>query len=326
LAQREAADEIIVVDDGSTDGTRDALAALDETIRVLSLPTNGGVGRARNLGIRAARNPWIALLDSDDRWLPDHLGRLADAIAAQPECQIVQTLERWYRDGRRVNPRWRHRPRAGDIFEPSLELCLVSSSAVAFRRALFEDAGRYDERLPVCEDYDLWLRMALRSAFHLVEVETVVKDGGRSDQLSRRYWGMDRFRVFALAKLACSDSLTAARLDVTCSVARRKLDILEAGASKRGKAEAVDGYRRWRRLFDAVAEAGHTPSPSVEDDGGAGLVRWMDRTGWPSLTAPPRDPILGALLGWPAPVKRQLDGRGEERFPSASPRTAEVPP
>jgi len=282
-------DEVIVVDDGSDDGTQEALARLDSSVEVIRLESNRGVAAARNMGIKAARHEWIALLDSDDWWLPDHLQRLCSEVEAQSgPPQVVQTRERWYRKGKRVNPKRRHLPPTGNIFLPSLKLCLVSSSAVIFPRSLFWECGGYDERLPACEDYDLWLRMALETPFGLVDQETIEKEGGRPDQLSNQFWGMDRFRVFSMVKLLLG-GLPAELVEAVREVCLEKLSILEAGASKRDDENAVLGYTRWKAVVSAgrsgentVYDAHSFPDQLSEYD-----LRWDNRAS---------DPILGALL------------------------------
>jgi GT2 family glycosyltransferase len=110
------------------------------------------------------------------------------------------------------------------------------------RRDLFADLGGFDESLPVCEDYDLWLRLALRLPVGLVREPLVVKRGGHADQLSRRYWGMDRFRVAALAKLLGSAELTGDRRRAAVETLRRKCAILANGARRRGRDEEAERY------------------------------------------------------------------------------------
>jgi len=191
--------ELIVVDDGSTDGTAEALADYGNRIRLIR-QSNRGVSAARNTGIRASEAPLIALLDSDDLWRAGKLTAQTAFLRAHPDVLICQTEEIWVRNGLRVNPRRKHRKPSGDIFARSLELCLVSPSAVMMRRRLLDEVGLFDESLPACEDYDLWLRVACRHAVHRIDAPLIVKRGGHADQLSRRP-GLDRYRIRSLARL-----------------------------------------------------------------------------------------------------------------------------
>ena len=77
----------------------------------------------------------------------------------RPEHLLHFTDEIWIRNGKRINPKLRHQKREGWIFQPSLELCLMAPSTVMLKRELLEQCGLFDEELPVCEDYDLWLRI-----------------------------------------------------------------------------------------------------------------------------------------------------------------------
>ena len=129
LAQTLTSFELIVVDDGSSDGTADDLARLvaerAETVRI-ERTANRGPSAARNRGVAMARAPLVAFLDSDDLWLPEKLERHLQFMREKPGCAISQTNETWIRNGRRVNPGMRHRKRAGDFFVDSLRTCLVS--------------------------------------------------------------------------------------------------------------------------------------------------------------------------------------------------------
>jgi glycosyltransferase involved in cell wall biosynthesis len=240
LAQEEAGAELIVVDDGSTDDTDRLLAGYGEAIRVLR-QENCGVSAARNAGIAAARGGLVAFLDSDDLWLSGKLRAQVDFFAEHPEALICQTEELWVKNGRRVNPGRRHRKRGGMIFEPSLELCLVSPSAVMARRELFERIGSFDEALPACEDYDLWLRVSLRCPIHLIPTPLIVKRGGHSDQLSKG-WGLDRYRIAALVKLLNGDSLNEVQRQAAGHVLRRKCAVYASGCRKRGRVGEAECY------------------------------------------------------------------------------------
>lgn len=238
LAQDYPAVELIVVDDGSTDGTEELLAAYSTNI-IHIRQENKGVAAARNRGVAAAHGPLIAFLDSDDYWLPRKLTAQAAFFHSRPEALICQTQEYWIRNGRRVNPRRRHEKPQGDIFVPSLALCLVSPSAVMLRKKLLDEVGGFDEALPACEDYDLWLRVSCRYPVYLIDTPLIVKQGGHADQLSRQP-GLDRYRIAAIEKLLAENRLSAGQYRAAAAVFREKCRIYGAGCIKRGKnAEAA---------------------------------------------------------------------------------------
>jgi glycosyltransferase involved in cell wall biosynthesis len=201
LAQTYRDFELIVVDDGSDDGAAEKIVARYGTaVRVVTQPRRG-VAAARNLGVQCSRGAFLAFLDSDDLWRPRKLEAQMSLMHRQTRWRICQTEEIWIRNGVRVNPKKRHRKPSGDIFRASLDLCLVSPSAALMTRELFERTGGFDESFPVCEDYDLWLRIALDHPVPLIAEPLVVKRGGHADQLSRSTWGLDRFRARAIKKL-----------------------------------------------------------------------------------------------------------------------------
>jgi GT2 family glycosyltransferase len=249
LAQSFRDFELLVVDDGSTDGTTEELKKIGPRLRLFGT-TRKGVAAARNLGVSRARGRFIAFLDSDDTWLPRKLERQAAFMAQHPEFQICQTEEIWVRNGIRVNPRAVHRKPSGDIFLPSLALCLVSPSAVMMTKELFERVGGFDESFPVCEDYDLWLRIGAEFPVPLIAEALVVKHGGHADQLSRSTWGMDRYRILALQKLLRSGCLDEAQRTATLAVLRRKVAILAQGARKRGREQEARDYEALLTQFD----------------------------------------------------------------------------
>lgn len=237
--------ELIVVDDGSTDATPAVLAGYGDRVRVLHTD-HRGVSAARNHGIRSSSGQLIALLDSDDYWLPEKLACQVNLFVTQPAVMIGQTEEIWIRNGVRVNPRQRHRKRAGLIFEQSLPLCLISPSAVMLRRALFDQVGWFDESLPACEDYDLWLRITWKHPVHLISKPLIVKRGGHPDQLSRMP-ELDKHRIQALLNILGKGCLSLGQQKAARAMLVQKCRIYAAGCRKRGKrAEA----RYYESLID----------------------------------------------------------------------------
>lgn len=234
--------EIIVVDDGSSDGTADSLVQFHNHIKYLHHPKNQGVSAARNTGIKASRSPLIAFLDSDDYWLPEKISVQVNFFTQNRKAVACQTEEIWIRRGRRVNPRKKHLKPSGDIFEPSLKLCLVSPSAVMVKRTLIDEVGLFDEGLPACEDYDLWLRISCQYPVHLIGRHLVIKEGGRQDQLSTSHKGLDRFRIKAMVKLIKSGRLGEDQLMATFRELSAKCRIYGNGCLKRGKKEEGNFY------------------------------------------------------------------------------------
>lgn len=232
--------ELIVVDDGSDDGTIERLAPCGFDLRLVVQPRRG-VSAARNHGASVARGRYLAFLDSDDLWLAEKLAVQTAFLELHPEMQICQTEEVWLRNGVRVNPKAKHRKPNGDIFRPSLDLCLVSPSAVMMSKELFDRIGGFDESFPVCEDYDLWLRIAVDLPVALIPEALVIKRGGHADQLSRSLWGMDRYRVKALQKLLRA-GLQGDKREWVIDALRRKTAVLAQGARKRGKEREAVTY------------------------------------------------------------------------------------
>jgi hypothetical protein len=238
--------EIVVVDDGSTDDTREVLRAFPDVLVVTQ--DRQGVSAARNAGIARASAPLIAFLDSDDLWLPEKLSTQVAFFDSNAEALICQTEEIWIRNGVRINPKKRHKKVSGMIFERSLALCIVSPSAVMMRSPLLEEVGGFDEAFPVCEDYDLWLRIACRFPVHLIDVPLVIKRGGHADQLSRKR-GIDRYRIQALKKIIESGLLSTRQYDAAVSALHEKCGIYAAGCAKRGRIAEADEYKELSRSF-----------------------------------------------------------------------------
>ncbi len=225
--------ELIVVDDGSTDNTESILAGYAGDIIVIR-QDNRGVSAARNAGITSASGKFIAFLDSDDLWLPGKLACQVDFFITNPEALICQTEELWVRNGKRVNPKNRHKKFSGMIFEHSLPLCIISPSAVMMKKRLLDQTGVFDESLPACEDYDLWLRICCRYPVFLIDTPLIIKRGGHEDQLSKTP-GLDKYRIKALEKIIKSGLLSKIQYNDAVKTLKRKCEIYSNGCLKRGR-------------------------------------------------------------------------------------------
>jgi glycosyltransferase involved in cell wall biosynthesis len=242
LAQTDAAIEVIVVDDGSADDTASALASFGSAIRLI-WQARGGVSAARNAGIRAAAWEWLAFLDSDDLWLPRKLRVQLEFLRKHREFRICQTEEIWVRNGHKLNPKKYHKKPRGYCFPQLLERCLISPSAVLIHREVFAEVGFFDESLPVCEDYDLWLRIGYRYPVGLIEEPLTVKRGGHADQLSNSIPGFDRFRIQALTNLLQKECLSPSQRELALQALEQKCRIYGEGCRKRGRFEESEFFR-----------------------------------------------------------------------------------
>jgi glycosyltransferase involved in cell wall biosynthesis len=166
--------ELLVVDDGSTDGTRTYLETLtDPRVRRVLRSHCGNAALLRNVGVRDAGGSHIAFLDSDDAWLPEKLALQIDDLQGHPECGWSYTgyvhMDEWGRGNEWRNRRWRWAPHSGWILEALIaEPALIAMPTVMVTRQLFEAVGGFDESLPRCHDQDLWLRLAESSAVAVV--------------------------------------------------------------------------------------------------------------------------------------------------------------
>jgi len=233
LQQTYSPKEVIVVDDGSSEDIKSVVKEFNDERLTYAWQPHQGVAAARNFGINLSKTSWLAFLDSDDYWLPTKLAAQVNFHQQHPDIFISQTNEVWLQNGKRLNQKKYHQKLAGNIFKPSLARCLISPSAVLLHKKVLATVGLFDETLPACEDYDLWLRVTLHYWVGLVPPALVVKNGGHSDQLSQQVWALDRYRVKALLKLLKSNSLNASQRQAVVMTLIRKLLILKNGAAKR---------------------------------------------------------------------------------------------
>ncbi len=231
--------EIIVVDDGSEDNTKACVQdfAEESIIPVRYLyQENKGPAAARNRGIVEAHSPYIAFLDSDDHWKKKKLEIQYRALSSRPECLISHTQEKWLRRGEHLNQKKIHQPGNGDIFQHCLRLCAVGMSTVMVKSTLFSEVGLFNEDLPCCEDYDLWLRTSSLCQFLLIEKPLTVKEGGREDQVSFLFRvGMDRLRIVSILNLLKEKRLLKKQMKMALEELERKCLVYGKGCLKHKK-------------------------------------------------------------------------------------------
>jgi glycosyltransferase involved in cell wall biosynthesis len=254
--------EILVVDDGSTPtvGSLKDFNSID--VRILRNEQSLGVSAARNLGIREAIGDWIALLDSDDEWMEEKLEKQIHHIQQHEGLHAVHTGEKWIRNGNEVIPPAYLNKSPDNLWERSLQHCLICPSSVLLHKSIFQSIGFFNENLPVCEDYEFWLRLLLHKEISLVEEKLVIKHGGHLDQLSTTTWGMDRFRVQALINLIESRTLNEKQYVSAISVLVHKCMIVAKGSQKREKFEEATKFLEIARTYEArISETTQNHNP-----------------------------------------------------------------
>lgn len=237
LAQKDVSFEVFVVDDASSHPPQSSYQHLQNLgHHLLVSPQRQGPGPCRNWAAKLARGRYLALLDSDDCWLPTKLFRQLTSLKATG-FRLGQVGETWIRCGRQITPPKIHRPQAGDLLERSLKAVAISPSSVMLERELYLEHGGFDPEFYVCEDYEFWLRLTAQEPVDLVAEPLTIKYGGHDDQLSRALPAMDRFRLLALAK-GLQNGLFQHRAPQAQHEFLRKAEILCLGAIKRQHREA----------------------------------------------------------------------------------------
>ena len=234
--------EIIIVDNGSTDQTYQMVSSLFPEINYF-IEKKRGVSAARNKGILESKSKWIAFLDSDDAWKPTKLEKQMEySVFNQDKYRIIHTDETWYRNKKFLNQLKKHKKSGGNIFKNSLQLCCISPSSVVLKKQIFDDYGLFDENLEVCEDYDMWIRITSKEEVGFLDSPLVLKYGGHSDQLSKKFWGMDRFRIKSLEKNLKNEHFSKSQKINVLDTLIEKLTIVSDGALKRGNKEIFKKY------------------------------------------------------------------------------------
>jgi glycosyltransferase involved in cell wall biosynthesis len=233
LAQTFDDFELIIIDDGSTDNTSQILNEYSDKRIKYFYQENRGVSYARNRGIEQSRGKYVAFLDSDDRWLANKLEKTFEFINKFPEITIFHTEETWYRRGKLLNQKKKHKKPDGYVYFNALPLCCIGMSTSVVNKDVFEDIGVFDESLPACEDYDFCLRATSKYEVKLIPESLTIKNGGRPDQLSSMP-GLDQYRIAALDKILSSGTLNDEQYEKTKEELIKKCIIYTKGAEKRG--------------------------------------------------------------------------------------------
>ncbi|QJB58015.1 glycosyltransferase family 2 protein [Pseudodesulfovibrio sp. zrk46] len=247
--------ELVVIDDGSTDSTVEVLEKYSDPRIVYIYQDNQGVSAARNTGIAQCKGEYIALLDSDDEWMPKKLEIQLKYMQANG-FEICQTNEIWVRKGKRVNQPAKYVKPEGWFFEASLNMCLISPSCTMFTRKAWGDIGPFDVHMPSCEDYDMWLRACLVYPIGLVSEQLTIKHGGREDQLSNCVPCADLYRIRALVKILQCGKLDADQAATAMQELETKVLIYRQGCEKRGKNDEAD--KVWN-LFCMIRDGKEIP-------------------------------------------------------------------
>ncbi len=235
LSQTYAADEIIIIDDGSTDQSAQIIKEFPDIIYMYQ--KNSGVSSARNRGIKYAKNDWVAFLDSDDVWHKDKLKLHVEFHQQNSDTFMSYTDEKWVRNNKEVKIPKKFQKIGKNAFAENLSYCNIAPSSVLLHKKLFEWCGVFDENLAVCEDYDLWLRITCKEKVGLIKNKLITKYAGHEDQLSFKYWGMDRFRVQSLEKF-----LDTEYEDLVLETLIEKYNLLLKGAIKYDKMADIKIY------------------------------------------------------------------------------------
>ena len=254
LNQTIRSKKIIVVDNGSTDKTYEMISSLFPQITYI-YENRRGVSIARNKGIKNCHSSWIAFLDSDDVWEPQKLEKqLFFTNNINKKFRLIHTNEIWYKNDKFQNQSRKHQKSGGDIFQKSLEFCCISPSSAFIKKEVFDDYGFFDESLEVCEDYDMWIRITAKEEVGFLDKPFVKKYGGHDDQLSKKYWGMDRFRIKSLEKNLINNWFTSEQKKSVLKILLKKLSIVSNGAKKRDNEELYKIYSEkfnyWSLEFD----------------------------------------------------------------------------
>jgi Glycosyl transferase family 2 len=281
LAQSRAPHEVIVVDDGSTDGTREALAPFLDRIDYVR-QANRGHSAALNAGVQRASGDFVVLLDADDAYEPERIEALTELAVARPDLDVLMTDAHLEVNGRVVSRFTERTPFAVEDQRLAIfERCFIAWPAV--RRRLLLDAGGFDESLRRGKDWEAWIRLLHAGA-----------SAGLVDEPLHRY------RIKGEGSLT-DDRVAALRARVVVLERAARLDL---SPPERAQLEHFLGRRRRRALLAEAEQALRAGSP----DARRLAVRVASMPGMPAGT---RAKALAAIVA-PRAAGRRLDRREAE--------------
>ena len=240
LNQTIVPEEIIVIDDGSTDQTEDILrdlCLLHPKVLKYIKQKNCGVSSARNLGIKEASNNWLCFLDSDDLWENSKIEEQINFHKENKHILFSYTNELWLFNDKTIKQKKHQQKQSGFCFKQNIANTLIGASTVMINRSILDDVGIFDEDLKVCEDYDLWLRVLYKYEIGIIEQQLIKKIAGHKEQLSFTTPLMDTYRIKSLQK-----HLDSKYAEDIKNMILKKCDILINGAIKHSNSEVQSYY------------------------------------------------------------------------------------
>lgn len=240
--------EIIVVDDGSTDGTETMIKSDYDFVKFIK-QKNKGVSAARNIGIKVSIGEWICFLDSDDEWKKDKLEKQINAMKSNPGYKFFHSNEIWIKNGIRINQKKKHKKYGGDIFDKCLDMCRISPSSVMIDKTVFDEVGNFNENLVVCEDYELWLRICDKYRVFFIDEPLIIKYGGHQGQLSYSIESIENHRIKALEYLIL-ENLNRENKRHAIQMLLSKLNIYLKGLVKRRKNDEIAVYEEKIKVWN----------------------------------------------------------------------------
>ena len=205
----------------------------------------GMVGQVRNYGIKQSKSDWIALLDSDDEWVPQKISSQYNKVTTS-DFLWGHTRERWLRkqEGRstcsthdnsykEISQKKQRHAREGDILIDALYKCIIGPSTVLINRTMFDTYGMFRTDLEIAEDYELWLRFLAHEPIAYIDTPLTKKYDGHHGQLSKKYPYIEYFRIEALRNLVQNEVFDSTRVTKAKEVLEKKMQIWQQGRKKR---------------------------------------------------------------------------------------------